>query len=328
MDKKKMNMNIQLFGSPNTLTGITALDDTQIEKVLLSRLLPTLRAYQDGQKAILKKNAGSNIEWTRFESLEDKDSTLAEGTVPETDNLEVTPIPGKVKQYGRAIIMTDELLNRGKHKCKAEAAELLREEGRKIIDTVTIAEMLKANKTYYGREKTNTTITASDYISDLEIEKARVYLANNNAIKFDDQTYHALIDPLMAADVMNLPGFIEKAKYQDPQGKGLVYGEIGRYKGITFIETTNISTINAGESDAVVCHQMIVYGKDAYGVVDVEDEQTQGRPKLIWKGLGSSGTEDPVNQKASYGIKIPYTAKILDEKRICKLVAPVIITLD
>lgn len=325
----KTNMNIQLFGT-NTLTGnggLTELDDTQISKVLLKRLLPKLRAYQDGQKTILKTGHGMNVEWTRFEELEDNDAEIEEGVSPESEALNPTIITARAKQYARTIKLTDILIQRGKHKAKAEAAELLKEKGAKMIDRITINEMSKATKVYCGNNKTSATITKNDMLKESDIERARLYLANNDAETFDDGTYHVLITPKLAHDVRKMQSFIDKSKYQDPQGKGLRHGEIGQLLGLTFIETTNIPSLKAGSGNDVECEQMIAYGISAYGVVDVEEQGSGGKPKFISKELGSGGTEDPANQRASAAIKFMYTTKILDEKRICKVIAPSSITL-
>ena len=341
MEKNKP-MNIQLFAeSGNNLSSMpNALNDKQIEKQLLKRLLPTLRAYKDAQKSVLKLNAGTTIQWTRFDALEDDstDSKLAtEGALPENAEFKPTIVEATVSQYGRSISLTDVLLARGIHKCKVEAAELLREYGRKLIDTLTIKAMSDTKKAdgtvndkakvYYGKSKVAADITKTDTIDALIIEKAFVYLSDNDAPKFDDGTYHMLITPKQASDVRKIQSFIDKSKYQDPKGRGFKSGEIGRLSGFTFIESTNIPTIKAGASEAVECHQMFAYGKDAYGVVDVEENSSKGNPKLYWKDLGSAGTADPANQKATYAMKFSFAAKVLDEKRICRLVAPVSIDL-
>ncbi len=312
----------------NKISTLTELDDVQIEKALLNRLLPRLRAYQDGQKSILKKNTGTQIEWTRFEALADSTTEATEGVTPEAEALDPTPITATVKQYVRGIKLTDRLLARGKHKCRAEAVRLLSEAGAKTIDSLVVAEMLKATKVYFGNNKAAATIAAADTVKESDIEKMFVYLADNNVPRFEDDTYHALVTPKMASDIRKLSSFVDKAKYQDPKGETLVKGEIGTVLGIKFIESTNIPTAKHGASGSLVdCEQLIAYGPDAYGVVDVEDEGSRGKPKMIHKGLGSAGTDDYADQRASEATKFEFAAKILDEKRICVLKAPASITL-
>lgn len=57
-------------------------------------------------------------------------------------------------------------------------------------------------------------------------------------------------------------------------------------------------------------HCSLVFGKDAYGVIDVEGK---GAVQLIVKPHGSSGTADPLDQRATIGAKVTaYTCAILN----------------
>ena len=69
--------------------------------------------------------------------------------------------------------------------------------------------------------------------------------------------------------------------------------------GVVFIETTNAKIVNNGSSYGV--HQTFVFGADSYGVVDVAG---QGAIKAIVKPHGSSGTADPLDQRATVGAKV------------------------
>lgn len=325
MYKERNIMNIQLFGA-NTLAALPDLDDTQLSNVLIKRLLPTLRAYHDGQKTILKKGYGTTVEWAKFNSLVDDLTAIAEGVPPESEPLVPEIITAQAKQYARSIKLTDILMQRGRLKCKAEAIKLLNEIGRKMIDSLTIESLLKATNKFYGDNKTDSNLTVNSVIKESDIEKAFVFLSSNDAYKFEDGTYHALVTPKMASDIRKMQNFIDKSKYQDPSGKGFKFGEIGQLNGITFLETTNIPTVEIGSSK-IKCNQLICYGVDAYGVVDVEGQGSNGKPSIITKGLGSAGTKDPADQEATVAMKFMYTSKILDEKRICNIIAPTSITL-
>lgn len=58
-------------------------------------------------------------------------------------------------------------------------------------------------------------------------------------------------------------------------------------------------------------HATLVFGKDAYGVVDLEG---RGAIQMIIKQHGSAGASDPLNQRATIGAKVPaYAAKILND---------------
>jgi N4-gp56 family major capsid protein len=54
----------------------------------------------------------------------------------------------------------------------------------------------------------------------------------------------------------------------------------------------------------------MIFGQDAYGVVDVENS-AEGKPSIIVKNAGSAGTADPLNQRSTIGWKALFTAVIL-----------------
>ena len=58
-------------------------------------------------------------------------------------------------------------------------------------------------------------------------------------------------------------------------------------------------------------HATLIFGKDAYGVVDLEG---RGAMQTIIKPHGSAGADDPLNQRATVGAKLPaYAAVILND---------------
>ncbi len=75
-----------------------------------------------------------------------------------------------------------------------------------------------------------------------------------------------------------------------------------------------VYTTDAGSLDdnkrAMDVHSTLVFGADAYGVIDVDG---QGCVQTIVKPIGSGGATDPLDQRATVGAKVAaYTAKILN----------------
>lgn len=83
-----------------------------------------------------------------------------------------------------------------------------------------------------------------------------------------------------------------------------------------------VYTKDGGLLDEETCkaadvHATLIFGKDAYGVVDVEGN---GALEIIIKPQGSSGTADPLNQRGTVGAKVAaYTAKILNDLWIVRI---------
>ncbi len=84
----------------------------------------------------------------------------------------------------------------------------------------------------------------------------------------------------------------------------------------SFSANDSVWSNDAGERDVNTdrerdVHSTLVFGRDAYGVVDVDGK---GAVQLIVKPHGSSGTADPLDQRATVGAKVTaYTAAILND---------------
>ena len=64
-------------------------------------------------------------------------------------------------------------------------------------------------------------------------------------------------------------------------------------------------------------HATLVFGADAYGIIDVDGE---GCLTTIVKPVGSGGASDPLDQRATVGAKVAaYTAKILNNLWIVRI---------
>ncbi len=78
----------------------------------------------------------------------------------------------------------------------------------------------------------------------------------------------------------------------------------------TWVFSTEAGAL-AGDKSATDVHFSLVFGKDAYGVIDLEG---RGAMQSIVKPRGSSGADDPLDQRATVGAKVPaYAAKILND---------------
>ena len=85
---------------------------------------------------------------------------------------------------------------------------------------------------------------------------------------------------------------------------------------------TEVYSEDAGEIDATTkkgtdIHATLVFGADAYGIIDVDGE---GCLQTIVKPVGSGGASDPLDQRATVGAKVAaYTAKILNNLWIVRV---------
>ena len=85
----------------------------------------------------------------------------------------------------------------------------------------------------------------------------------------------------------------------------------------TIAYSENAGAIDATSKKGTDIHATLVFGSDAYGIIDVDGE---GCLQTIVKPVGSGGASDPLDQRATVGAKVTaYTAKILNNLWIVRI---------
>lgn len=85
----------------------------------------------------------------------------------------------------------------------------------------------------------------------------------------------------------------------------------------TAVYSEDAGKIDAETKKGTDIHATLVFGADAYGIIDVDGE---GCLQTIVKPVGSGGASDPLDQRATVGAKVAaYTAKILNNLWIVRV---------
>ena len=311
----------------NKIGTITAENRIFYERALLKRLLPALHAYDDAQKYTLPHNSGTTVNWRKFTSLAIPTAPLTEGVTPDGSSLSVMAVTAEAKEYGDYVVISNLLAKTGIDKAMTEGSVLCGEQAALLIDTVILDAMYATKSVMFAGGKATGTIAATDVIKEDDVKKVVLKLKQKNARRFSDGFYHAIVSPEQAYSLMEAQGWIDAAKYGSI--RKLLKGELGELHGVRFMESTNIKKIGSeddgahGASSAKIdTADALIYGADSYGVVDMENGA--GKPGIITKDFGSSGTDDPLNQRASVGWRNLFVAKVLDDDAIIKLTTAIV----
>jgi N4-gp56 family major capsid protein len=85
----------------------------------------------------------------------------------------------------------------------------------------------------------------------------------------------------------------------------------------SIVYSQDAGALDAGTKKGTDIHATLVFGSDAYGIIDVDGE---GCLQTIVKPVGSGGASDPLDQRATVGAKVAaYTAKILNNLWIVRV---------
>ena len=318
---------------PNTTrTQIPREVNNFYDRTLLERAVALFVHTRWAQVRDLPKNAGTNtIKFRRYGNLTAATTPLTEGITPAGSQLSVTDITAVVQQYGDYITVTDVVSYESEDAVLMETAELLGDQAGDTLDQLT-REILCAstNVIYSGSGNTSRAdIAAGDIIADANIASALDTLKNNNCKKVTrmiepstgvattplNASYIGIIHPDITVKAKLLTGWTNVQNY--PTQKGVMEDEVGAVGEIRFVETTNARKGVGVGTGGIDVYDTLIFGQNAYGISRVSGEAM----KNIVKPLGSAGSADPLDQRATSGWKATFVAKILNEDFITRIVS-------
>lgn len=309
-------LHLHLFDNTNVTTdgGLTVEMKTFYDKTLIRYAGPELVHDQFGQKKPIPKNGGKTIEFRAYKPLAKATKPLTEGVTPQGQKLSVSKITADVKQYGGYVELSDVLILTAIDNNLAEATRILGQQAGQTLDTVTREVLCGGTNVQYANSKASrANIVATDVLTVEEIKKAVRTLKGKNTKKIDGY-YVAIIHPDTEFDLMKDPEWVDASKYA---GSTQIFnGEIGKLYGVRFVESTEAKIFAKNEGGATVpIYSTLVLGADAYGVTEI----TGGGLETIVKPLGSGGSSDPLNQRATVGWKGMKTAERLVEEYMVRI---------
>ena len=116
-----------------------------------------------------------------------------------------------------------------------------------------------------------------------------------------------IIHPYCKFDLTNDEEWRKPHEYVDTAN--IYENEIGELYGVRFVQSSRAKKFEGAGANGADVYSTLIMGADAYGTTEV----TGGGLQHIVKQLGSAGTADPLNQRATVGWKAMKTAERLVE---------------
>ena len=302
-------LNVNWTGQTGAGQDLSPEMKTFYDRALLKCAEPNLVHDQFGQKRPIPKGNGKTIEFRKFSSLPKATTPLTEGVTPIGQKYSVTAITATIQQYGAYIAVSDMLQLTAFDNNMAEITRILGSQAGRTSDTLTREVLAGGTNVFYAGTNHDepSDLTSNDVLSVLDIKKAVTFLKRNNAQPLQGGDYVAIVHPDTVFDLWNDSKWEEASKYA---GSTQIFnGEVGRLYGCRFVETTEAKVwpANDAHGNTVADYATLVLGADAFGVTSINN----GGIETITKQLGSGGTADPLNQRATIGWKLNKVAKIL-----------------
>ena len=209
-----------------------------------------------------------------------------------------------MSQYGDYVTLSDILDLTSIDNVVVEATKVIGRQAGLTLDTITRNVLQSGTNVFYAPKGDGTAVAsrsnldATCKLTARLVKRVAAFLKANNAPKIGD-SYVAIIHPYAAFDLMDDPEWIAPHQYRDTAN--LYEGEIGKIGGVRFVETSEAMIYTGGVFGT------LFIADGAYGVTEI----TGGGLQTIIKQLGSAGSADPLDQRATVGWKANKVAEIL-----------------
>ena len=313
---------LNLFAGTTNVTTDTGLSKemkTFYSDYLIDMAEPNLVHDQFGQKHPIPKNGGKIIEFRKYDSLPKALTPLTEGVTPNGQKLSMSVITSNVQQYGGYIELSDILLLTAIDNNLVQATKLLGSQAGRTLDTITREVLNGGSNVQYAEGQVTARnalvggqASGNHYLTVDAVRRAVRFLKVMNAPKING-SYVGIIHPDVSYDLMSDEKWVNVKTYSDPDG--IYEGEIGKIEGVRFVETSEAKVFEGAGASGVDVYSTLIMGSDAYGVTEI----TGGGLEHIVKQLGSAGTADPLNQRATAGWKATKTAERLVEQYMIRI---------
>ena len=320
-----------------TITSATQFMGRYYDRFFLDNLYPDLYLWQFGDKRRVPPNSGKVINFSRYKKLTHA-GAITEGTIVNPSSMSATRVSGTLAGNAVAVSHNDFLIMTG---ISDIVSDSVREVARALalrIETV-IRSTVSAGGTILGASNAAIiggvapkldAVGIGFQVRATDVIKMVTKLRKNDAKTFPDGNFVGIGHPNFFHDLQTLTSagnWIDVNKYATNNTVDQIYrGEIGRLYGVRWVESSVMPKLLGGAGNSANTglsgvggsgYHAWVLGPGAYGVVELDG----GSAKTFIKQLGSGGTNDPVNQLATVGAKIYFTAVDMDTtNRMIRLV--------
>jgi N4-gp56 family major capsid protein len=307
------------------------------EKKLLIKAAPR---FVHGSQAKVATFKGGSYELRRYGQLAAITAALpVEGVTPaEHDAPSVSTVTLTPEWYGTWIGHTDQIKAVEYDDVVAESVDALGIQAGLSFDTILRNAMTDGATKLYANYQTQRIDLddTNDKLKYKDLLRARVTLMNANAIE-PSGGVDVILHPFSFNELMLDTDFLALFKEEAP-GSAMRTAKVGRLLGMNILVTSNArGYVGGGASSGDDVYDALFVAEEAVGVAGYPGQMpnltagmgsgeyannTNQKVKsvdIIVKELGSSGTQDPLDQRASVGWKATYDDAILNQAFIVSL---------
>lgn len=244
------------MASKMNIAGTTSGDNIKLDNVVLEvfsqEIFFAAQANLRFESVCVYRNElsvmpGNSIKFLRYNPLTG-DPALSETVPIETDSISTTTIEISVGEFGKAIAVSELLLQQSVTDVLSDASTLLGRHYQDKRDDLVRNRLLTAASVIYANERADRASLVADDKFDVELIRAAVEtLATGLAPKFELDAYVCFVHPHQSRYLRKDDAWVNVNLYGSPEN--ILSGEIGRIEDVRFIDTTKVTKIKIGTQD-------------------------------------------------------------------------------
>lgn len=312
-----------------TRTEIPVENTSFYSRELLERAVAVFLHTSWAQVKDIPGGAGTAlIKFRKYGTLAANTTALVEGVTPSGKKLSVTDVTAQVQYYGDYIVTTDVVNLETIDPLMVETAGILGDQVGDSVDQL-MRDIMAAGETvqYASTATQRSEVTSAMKFNSAECKEAvltlKLNLAKPITSRIDPSTQYntipvkasfvGILHPRTTSDCEDDAQWTPVEKYSNKSD--VMPNEVGSFPYVRFVETTNAKFFDNEGSGGIDVYATIIFGKNAYAMTRISTLTLQN----IVKPLGSAGTEDPLNQRATSGWKLSFVGKILQQLWIIRV---------
>jgi N4-gp56 family major capsid protein len=305
------------LGGATVTPGLSIELKTTYNRTLLENARDKLVHRQFGKTYTLPKGGGLTMEWRKPNTLPVATTPLVEGVAPTEDTFGYTSLTVTIAQYGAFVkgsdivtqVTLDPLLDNITEEQGVQAGLTIETIDRDALSTGTTVR-------YAGGVAGRANVAAGNKLTSAEIVIAVRTLLVNKAAPVSGGDYAAIIHPFTWADLIQDTSIVAALNAGSTTGGNKLFdGELVRYMGVRFVESTMAKVFTGAGSGGINVYSTLFFGKNAYGVLELEGMGME----TIFHPKGSAGAADPLNLLWTHGWKVTHAIKILQDLFMLRL---------
>jgi len=270
------------------------------EKKALEYVKANLVATKYGQLFRMPRNAGRTAVFTRFDPLPVNTTPLTNQPTPaEGASIATRQVQATIEEYGNYIDLDTFTDITSFVPLVDQATDLLAYNAQQTIDAVAMKELLGGtNVLYAGGASAREELTGDKPLTKAEIRKAVRRLKRKNIPTFEDGYYVCLIHPDKLTELFTDQELISLAFTKKD---AFETGVVGVFAGVKFVETTQLPILEITDANGKThpVYQTLIFGKNAYGVVQIDGNTFQ----LVYTNTDKLGRVKTIGWTAYFAAK-------------------------